>query len=109
MSWVYLGIAIVAEVIATSALKATDGFTKLQPLIVCGIGYSTAFVFLALTLKSIPVGVSYAVWSGVGIAIISVIGVVAFQEKLDFPAIAGICLIVIGVLVINLFSKASVA
>ncbi len=107
MPWIYLSIAIVAEVIATSFLKASDGFTKLLPSLAVGAGYVTAFFFLSLTLKEIPVGVAYAVWSGAGVTLIAAIGWIFLGQKLDAAAIAGMGLIVAGVVVLNLFSKAT--
>lgn len=101
----YLGIAIICEVIATSALKSSEGFTRLVPSIVTGVGYTAAFYFLSLTLRTIPVGIAYAIWSGVGIIFITAIGYVAFQQRLDAPAFLGLGLIIAGVLVINLLSK----
>ena len=103
--WAYLGVAIVAEVIATSALKASDGFSRLVPAVVVVVGYAISFVCLSLTLRSIPVGVVYAIWSGAGIVLISLVGYFAFRQSLDAAALAGIALIVAGVLVINLFSR----
>ncbi len=105
MNFVYLGIAIVAEVIGTSALKASESFTKLVPAAVTLIAYGVAFYFLALTLKTIPVGIAYAIWSGLGIVLISVVGWFLFRQALDVPALIGLALIIAGVLVINLFSK----
>lgn len=105
--YLLLGLAIVFEVIATSLLKASEGFTRLWPSIGTVIGYAAAFYLLALTLKSIPTGVAYAIWSGVGIVLISVIGWVVFKQKLDAPALIGMGLIVAGVAVINLFSKSA--
>lgn len=107
-SWIILAIAIIAEVIATTALKASDGFTKLWPsaLVVCG--YGIAFYCLALTLREIPVGIVYAVWSGCGIVLISVMAWAVFGQKLDAAAILGISLIIAGVAVLNLFSKSAV-
>jgi small multidrug resistance pump len=105
MNWIYLFIAILAEVIATSTLKSTEGFTKVVPSIVVIIGYGIAFFFLSLTLKSIPVGIAYAIWSGVGIILVSTIGFFVFKQTLDFPALIGISFIIIGVIVINVFSK----
>ena len=105
MNWVYLGIAIVAEVIATSALKAADGFTRVAPSVVVVIGYVVAFYFLSLTLRTIAVGVAYAVWSGVGIALIALIGWLFHKQELDLPAMLGLGLIVAGVVVLNTFSK----
>lgn len=105
MHWLTLAIAIIAEVIGTSALRASEGFTKLVPSILVVAGYSVAFYFLSLTLKNIPVGIAYAIWSGVGTVLITIVGVVVFNQRLDVPAIAGLSLILIGVLVINLYSK----
>lgn len=103
--WIYLAVAIVSEVIATSALRATDGFSRLWPSLIVVAGYMAAFYFLSLTLMTIPVGVAYAIWSGVGIVLIALIARVFFGQDLDFPAIAGLLLIMAGVVVINLFSK----
>lgn len=108
MSWLYLALAIVAEVIATSFLKASAGFTKLGPSLVVVAGYGLAFFLLSLTLRSIPVGIAYAVWSGAGIVLISAVGWLALGQKLDPPALLGIGLILAGVLVLNLFSKTAV-
>lgn len=105
MNWLYLGIAIVAEVVATSALKAAEGFTRLAPSVVVVVGYLIAFYFLSLTLRTIPVGVAYAIWSGIGIALISLIEWLVYGQSLDGPAIAGLVLIVAGVVVLNGFSK----
>ena len=101
MNWLYLGIAIVAEVIATSALKSAEGFTRLAPSLVVLVGYITAFYFLSLTLKTIPVGLAYAIWSGVGIVLIALIGWLVLGQPLDIPALIGIGLIIAGVIVIN--------
>jgi small multidrug resistance pump len=108
MNWLYLSIAIVAEVVATSALKAADGFTRSGPSLVVVAGYAIAFYFLSLALRGIPVGVAYAVWSGVGIVLISVIGWLAFGQTLDAAAVFGIGLIMAGVIVLNVFSRTSV-
>ena len=105
MPWLYLGTTIVAEVIATSAPKATKGFTRLLPSLVVMAGYATAFYCLSLTLRTIPVGIAYAVWSAVGIVLVSVIGWFRYGQSLDAPAMIGIGLIVAGVVVINGFSK----
>jgi small multidrug resistance pump len=105
MQWLYLGTAIVAEVIATSVLKAADGFTRLLPSLVVIAGYATAFYCLSLTLRTMPLGIAYAVWSAVGIALVSVIGWLLYGQNLDVPAIIGIGLIVAGVVVINGFSQ----
>lgn len=103
--WLFLGAAIISEVIATSAMKSSEGFTKLVPSIVVVLGYITAFYFLSLTLKTIPVGIAYAIWAGLGIVLIAVVGWIVHGQKLDIPAMLGMALILLGVLVINLFSK----
>jgi len=107
MNFVYLMVAIVAEVIATSALKASESFTKLWPALITLIGYGIAFYFLALTLKTIPVGIAYAIWSGLGIVLISIVGLIWFNQTLDTPALIGLALIIAGVVVINLFSQST--
>ncbi|MGO4260162.1 DMT family transporter [Lysobacter sp. TAB13] len=107
IGYFYLAIAIAAEVVATSALKASDGFTKTGPTIIVAAGYGVAFYFLSLVLKTVPVGVAYAVWSGVGIVLIALIGWLFMKQALDAGALAGIGLIVAGVIVIQLFSKAA--
>ncbi|MBX6393524.1 MAG: QacE family quaternary ammonium compound efflux SMR transporter [Burkholderiales bacterium] len=104
-NWLYLAAAIVAEVVATSALKASAGFTRLLPSLIVVAGYGIAFYLLALALRTIPVGVAYAVWSGAGIVLISIAGWLLFGQRLDGPALLGIALIVAGVLVLHLFSK----
>ena len=108
VGYLYLSIAIVAEVIATSALKASDGFTKAGPSVVVALGYGVAFYFLSLVLKTVPVGVAYAIWSGAGIVLIAGIGWLVLKQPLDAPALLGISLIVVGVAVIQLFSKSTV-
>jgi small multidrug resistance pump len=105
LAYLFLSIAIVAEVIATSALRAAEGFTVLLPSVVAVIGYVVAFYFLSLTLKTMPVGVAYAFWSGVGIVLVSLVALVLYKQVLDLPAMLGMGLIMAGVLVINLFSK----
>ncbi len=107
MKWAYLLIAILGEVFATSALKASNSFTVLIPSVFVVLGYGVAFYFLSLTLQTIPVGISYAIWSGVGIVLISLIGWIGFGQTLDLPAMLGIGLIIAGVLVINVFSSAT--
>ena len=103
--WLFLVIAIVAEVIATSCLKSSEGFTRLLPSLATITGYAIAFFFLSLALKAIPVGIAYAIWSGLGVMLITLVGLVWFGQRLDLPAIIGLGLIVAGVAVINLFSK----
>ena len=100
-----LAIAILSEVIATSALKASDGFSRPYPTAIVAVGYGISFYCLSLTLRTIPVGVTYAIWSGVGIVLVTAIGWVLYRQMLDTPALVGMGLIVVGVLVINLFSK----
>ncbi|WP_374534675.1 SMR family transporter [Phenylobacterium sp.] len=105
--YAWLAIAIVAEVIGTSTLKASEGFTRLLPSLVTTVGYGVAFYCLSHSMKTVPVGVGYAIWSGVGVVLITAIAWVAFKQRLDLPALAGMSLIVAGVLVINLFSKSA--
>jgi small multidrug resistance pump len=107
IGYLYLSVAIAAEVVATSALKASDGFTRLVPSLIVGLGYATAFYFLSLVLRTVPVGVAYAIWSGVGIVLIAAIGWLFMKQTLDAGALAGIGLIVAGVAVIQLFSKSA--
>ena len=104
-AYVTLSIAIIAEVIATSALKASDGFTRLLPSVIVVVGYGVAFYSLSLTLRTMPLGIAYGLWSAVGIVLISIVGWFAYQQKLDLPAIIGLGLIVIGVLVVNFLSN----
>lgn len=104
-NWLFLGIAIVAEVAATSNLKASAGFTKLWPSVFVVAGYAVAFYFLSLTLKVIPVGIAYAIWAGLGIVLISLVGWLAFGQKLDMASLLGMVLIISGVVIINVFSK----
>ncbi|MAU75084.1 MAG: DMT family transporter [Candidatus Poseidoniaceae archaeon] len=106
--WIFLTLAIISEVIGTSFLKSTEGFTKLIPSIIVLVGYCAAFYFLSLTLDSIPIGMAYAIWSGVGIAAITVVSVLFFEQKLDFAAVIGMGLIIAGVVVLRLYSEASV-
>ena len=107
-NWVYLGLAIFSEVVATASLKSTEGFTRLVPSIIVLVGYSAAFYFLSLTLDTIPIGVAYAVWSGVGVATITLVSFVLYDQKIDAAGLIGIGLIVAGVVVLRLFSEASV-
>jgi small multidrug resistance pump len=103
----WLAIAILAEVIATSALKSSNGFSRLWPSVITVIGYGVAFYGLSLTLRTVPLGLAYALWSGVGIVLITAIAWIAFKQTLDTPALVGVGLILAGVLVINLFSKSA--
>lgn len=105
--WIFLSLAIIAEVIATTSLKASENFTRPGPTALVVAGYGIAFYFLSLTLKSLPIGIAYAVWSGVGIALITLIAWKLYGQTLDGPGLLGIGLIIAGVIVINLFSKAT--
>jgi len=105
MGYVYLTIAIIAEVIGTSALKASEEFTKLGPSVLVVLGYGAAFYFLALVLKTIPVGFAYAIWAGVGIVLIAIVGAIVFKQIPDTAAIIGMALIIAGVIVIHVFSS----
>ncbi len=102
--WVILLIAICSEVIATTSLKLSDGFSKLGPSVLVVLGYGISFYCLSLTLKSIPVGIVYAIWSGMGITLITLVGWHFFGEKLNMPTVLGISLIFAGIMVINIFS-----
>jgi small multidrug resistance pump len=104
-NYVYLIVAVIFEVIATTALKQTEGFTRLVPSLVSIGGYALAFYFLSLPLRTMPVGIVYALWCGAGILLITAIGWVWFRQALDLPALAGMALILAGVVVINLWSK----
>ena len=103
--WAFLVIAIVSEVAATSALKASAGFTRLWPSLLVVGGYAAAFYFLSLTLRTIPIGVAYAIWSGAGVALIALIAWIFYGQALDAAAIIGLLLIVAGVIVLNVFSQ----
>ena len=105
--YIYLTIAIIAEVIATSALKASAEFTKLGPSLIVALGYSVAFYMLSRCLKDIPVGIAYAIWSGLGIVLITLIAWLLYGQKLDAPALLGLGLIIAGVATIQLFSSAT--
>ncbi|WP_460273481.1 DMT family transporter [Celeribacter sp. ULVN23_4] len=103
--YIYLIIAICLEVIGTTAMAASQQFTRLVPVVILVISYGLSFYFLSMTLRTVPVGIAYAVWSGLGIVLISLIGLVFLGQKLDLPALLGIALIIAGVLVIHLFSR----
>jgi small multidrug resistance pump len=104
-AWLYLGIAIVAEVVATSALKAAAGFSRPGPSVIVVVGYGIAFYFLSLTLQTIPVGVTYAIWCGVGIVLITLVAWLLYGQSLDAGAIIGLALITAGVIVLNVYSR----
>ncbi len=105
MTYLYLAIAIIAEVAATSALKASEEFTRLVPSTIVVIGYGSAFYFMTLVLREIPIGITYAVWSGLGIVLVAVVGFFLYKQTTDIPAIIGMGLIISGVIVIHVFSK----
>lgn len=107
MLYAMLVLAIVFEVLGTSAMQAAQHFTKLLPTLVMVVCYAVAFYFLSYTLKAIPVGIAYAIWSGLGIVLISLAGYFVFGQKLDYAAVLGLGLIVAGVVVLNLFSKST--
>lgn len=105
MTYIYLMIAVIFEVIGTAALQASEQFTKPKPLILTAIGYAAAFYFLSMVLRTMPVGIAYAIWSGFGVILITIVGLVWFGQRLDLPAVIGLTFIVAGVATINLFSK----
>ncbi|EOW6721876.1 SMR family transporter [Cronobacter dublinensis] len=106
MTWVLLSVAIVCEVIGTTFLKLSEGFSRLVPTLVTAICYGIAFWCLSVTMRTIPTGIIYAIWSGVGIVLIGIVGWIFLGQKLDLPAMLGMGLIIAGVIVINLFSRA---
>ncbi len=106
--WIFLGLAIFSEVIATASLKSTEGFTKILPSIIVFIGYGAAFYFLSLTLDTIPIGVAYAIWSGVGVATITIVSIYFFDQKIDSASIIGIILIILGVVILRVYGESSV-
>ncbi|MDR2955119.1 MAG: multidrug efflux SMR transporter [Prevotella sp.] len=108
MQYLYLGLAIVFEVVGSSFMKASYGFTKLLPTIIVAVAYLTCFYFLSLSLKTIPLGTAYAIWGGLGIVLTALISILVFNHAVDIPTIVGIILIVAGVFIINFFSKTAV-
>ena len=106
-AWMMLGLAIVAEVIGTTALKASESFTKLAPSLIVVVGYGVAFYCLSLVLKSVPVGIAYAVWSGLGIVLITAVAWLLYGQRIDLAGLIGMGLIIAGVVVLNVFSKAA--
>jgi small multidrug resistance pump len=105
MNWVFLLIAIVGEVTATTSMKISDGFSKLIPSLITIVGYGISFYFLSLALRDIPISIAYAVWAGVGIIFVSAIGYFYFKQSFDVPGVIGIALILCGVVIVNAFSK----
>jgi len=108
MKYIFLGLAIVLEVIGSSFMKASNGFTKLLPTTIMIVAYIACFFFFSQALKSINLGIAYAIWGGLGIVLTAIISVIIFKQSLDIPAIIGIILIVAGVFVMNFFSKSTV-
>ncbi|PRY67353.1 MULTISPECIES: SMR family transporter [Halomonas] len=107
MAFLFLALAIVAEVVATSALKASEGFSRLWPSVTVVVGYGLAFYLLALVLRTMPVGIAYAFWAGLGIVLVTLVGILVYGEKPDLPALLGLAMIVGGVVVIQVFSSVS--
>lgn len=105
MGYLYLAIAIIAEVSATSALKASAQFTRVIPSVIVILGYGVAFYFLTLVLKTLPIGITYAIWAGLGIVLVAIVGIVVYKEIPDIPAMIGMGLIIAGVIVIHVFEK----
>ena len=105
MHYFYLALAVLGEVIGTSFLKATEDFTKLWPSLIVVLGYGASFYFLTLSLKVIPVGITYATWSGIGIVLVTVISIFLYKQVPDWPAIIGMAMIIGGVVIMQLFSK----
>ena len=105
IAYFYLGVAILTEIVATSALKASDGFTRPLPALLSAAGYVVSFYCLSLALRTLPLGIAYALWSGIGIVLLAAIGWIWFRQRLDAPAILGLLLIIAGILVIKVFSR----
>lgn len=107
MHWLLLASAVILETIGTTTLKISDGFSKPWPSLVSVVTYAVSIWLLAVVLRTVPVGIAYAIWAGLGICLIALIGLVAFGQRLDLPAIVGLALIIAGIVVINLFSTAA--
>lgn len=108
MPYVYLALAIVAEVIATSSMKATEQFTRLVPSLVVAVGYACTFFLLSVVVKTLPIGIVYAVWSGMGTVLVTVVAAIIYRQIPDWPCALGMTLIITGVVVLNVFSKTAV-
>ena len=106
-AYLALGIAIIAEVIATTALKASDSFTHLLPSLLAVAGYAIAFYFLTITLRTVPTGIAYAIWSGLGIVLITIASFFIYRQTIDLPGLLGMALVIAGVVVLNVFSKSA--
>jgi len=106
-AYLALGIAIVAEVIATTALKASDSFSRPLPALIAVVGYAIAFYFLTITLRTMHTGIAYAIWAGLGIVLITIASFVVYRQTIDLPGLLGMALIVAGVVVLNVFSKSA--
>lgn len=107
MAYLYLALAIIAEVVATSSLKASQEFTRLWPSLVVVVGYAITFYLLTLALRTLPVGIAYAIWAGLGIVLVTLIGILVYGERLDLPAVLGLAMIIGGVVIIQAFSQVS--
>jgi small multidrug resistance pump len=107
MQYVYLALAIVAEVVATSFLKASDQFTRLVPSLIVVVGYVVSFYSLSIVLRTLPVGIVYAIWCGCGIVLVAIVAFFVYRQVLDIPAMIGMGLIIAGVATINVFSKSA--
>ena len=105
MTYLYFAAAIISEVVATSALKATQEFTKLIPSLIVIFGYCISFYLLTLVLRTVPVGITYAIWAGVGIVLVALVGAILYKQIPDIPAMIGMALIIAGVVIINVYSK----
>ena len=105
MTYIYFAVAIVSEVVATSALTASEQFPTLKPRLIVIFGYSISFYLVTLVIRTIPVGITYAIWSGVGIVLVAVVGAILYKQIPDMPAAIGMGLIIAGVVIINVYSK----
>ena len=105
MTYIYFAAAIISEVVATSALKASEEFTKLIPSLIVIVGYCISFYLVTLVLRTIPIGITYAIWAGVGIVLVALVGAILYKQIPDIPAVIGMGLIIAGVVIINVYSK----
>lgn len=107
LHYLYLGLAILLELVGSSLLKACDGFTRLLPTIACVVAYTVCFYFLSLALRAIPLGIAYAVWSGIGIVCTALISLFVFKQPINFPSMIGIALVIAGVVIMHVFSNSA--